>query len=83
MHGYLESADLSGFDDDNEEESEWRLLRPLCSVLWTRARAAWVYTRVDGARTRVAWACARAAGTRARTRTRTRTLVSSRAWAGR
>lgn len=33
MHGYLESADLSGFDDDNEEESEWRLLRPLCSVL--------------------------------------------------
>ncbi|XP_045450142.1 tyrosine-protein phosphatase non-receptor type 9 [Melitaea cinxia] len=22
MHGYLESADLSGFDDDNEEESE-------------------------------------------------------------
>ncbi|KAI8434401.1 hypothetical protein MSG28_012439 [Choristoneura fumiferana] len=22
MQGYLESADLSGFDDDNEEESE-------------------------------------------------------------
>ncbi|XP_013144980.1 PREDICTED: tyrosine-protein phosphatase non-receptor type 9-like [Papilio polytes] len=22
MHGYLESADLNGFDDDNEDESE-------------------------------------------------------------
>lgn len=34
MHGYLDSADLSGFDDDNEDESEWRLSRPSCTLLW-------------------------------------------------
>ena len=33
MQGYLDSADLTGFDEDNEEESEWRLSRPSCAVL--------------------------------------------------
>lgn len=40
MQGYLESADLAGFDDDVEEESEWRLSRPLCIVLWACRRYA-------------------------------------------
>lgn len=38
MQGYLDSAELAGFDEDNDE-SEWRLSRHSCAVLWAQYRA--------------------------------------------